>query len=87
MQTLIIDLRKNPEIETFAADKQPGDRIALYGTIKSLDNQTLQVTLEEAGDDNDAGDSGEMGEMEQGGMGTAAMDGAMPDMMREESSG
>lgn len=51
MQTLIVDLRKNPEIATFVKDMEPGDGIALYGTIKSNDEQTLAVTVSEVGDD------------------------------------
>lgn len=48
MQTILIDLKKNPDIADLVADMQPGDAIDLHGTIKSLDDQTLEITIEEA---------------------------------------
>lgn len=56
MQTIIIDLKKNPEIADLVTDKQPGDRILLHTSIKQLNDQTLELTIEEAeeGKDPDA---------------------------------
>jgi hypothetical protein len=56
MQVLQIDLRKNPEISDFVKDKEPGDKLCLYGTIKSLDDQTMVVTLEEVDEDREEAD-------------------------------
>lgn len=47
MQDVQVDKRKNPEIADWAADKEPGDRVCLYGTIKENNDQTLVVTVEE----------------------------------------
>jgi hypothetical protein len=51
MQTVTISRKKDAEVDDWAADKEPGDRVCLYGTIKSLDDQTLVVTVEEVEDD------------------------------------
>ena len=50
MQTVPIDLKKNPDIADFLIDKEPGDEVCLYGTIKSLDDQTAVITIEEVGE-------------------------------------
>lgn len=47
MQSITIDLNKTPEIADAVAGMQPGDAVKLHGTIKSLDEQTLVVTVEE----------------------------------------
>lgn len=51
MQTVTIDKKKTPEIANWAADKEPGERVCLYGTIKANDDQSLTVTVEEVGDE------------------------------------
>lgn len=51
MQNADIDLKKNPEIADWAADKEPGDKGCLYFTVKANDDQTLTITFEEVGDD------------------------------------
>ena len=51
MQVITIDKKKTPDIADWAVDKEPGDRVCIYGTIKANDDQTLTVTLEEVGDD------------------------------------
>lgn len=48
MQTITVDLRKEPEIADLALDMHPGDGIRLCGTIKSIDDQSLVITVEEA---------------------------------------
>ena len=47
MQSITIDLAKSPEIADEVADSQPGDEVTLHATIKSLDAQTLVVTVSE----------------------------------------
>jgi hypothetical protein len=47
MQTITIDLKKTPEIADAVAGMEPGSEVCLHGTIKSLDDQTLVVTVEE----------------------------------------
>ncbi len=47
MQSLTIDLVKSPDIAAEVADLEPGDSVTLHATIKSLDPQTLVVTVEE----------------------------------------
>ncbi len=47
MQTLTIDLNKTPEIADAVADLEPGSEVCLHATIKSKDDQTLVVTVEE----------------------------------------
>lgn len=51
MQLVQIDKKKSPDIADWAADKEPGDRVCLYGTIKANDDQTLAVTVEEIEED------------------------------------
>lgn len=61
MQVIQLDLKKNPDIADFLVDKEPGDAVTLHGTIKSLDDQTAVITIEEIGeaiDEKDAGDEG-----------------------------
>jgi hypothetical protein len=50
MQTITIDLKKMPEIKDFLVDKEPGDAVTLHATIKSLDDQTAVLTVEEIGE-------------------------------------
>ncbi len=47
MQQIVIDLTKSPDIADETADLQPGDEVTLHGTIQSLDDQTLVVTIQE----------------------------------------
>lgn len=47
MQTVIVDLIKSPDIKNEVVDLEPGDEVTLHGTIKSLDGQTLVVTVDE----------------------------------------
>ena len=47
MQTITIDLKKTPEIADAVAGMEPGNEVCLHATIKSLDDQTLSVTVEE----------------------------------------
>lgn len=51
MQVVTIDKKKTPEIADWATDKEPGERVCLYGTIKANDDQSLTITVEEVGDD------------------------------------
>jgi hypothetical protein len=48
MQTLTIDLVKEPEIKDLTASMQPGDLVDLHTSIKSIDDQTLVLTINEA---------------------------------------
>lgn len=48
MQTVIIDLVKNPDIKDLLSSMQPGDPVDLHTTIKALDDQTATLTVEEA---------------------------------------
>lgn len=73
MQTISVDKKKTPEIADWAADKEPGDRLCLYGTIKANDDQTLTITVEEVGDD-DSDDEGEDSMMGNQGSGAAPVD-------------
>jgi hypothetical protein len=50
MQNVTIDRKKDEEIDDWAADKEPGDRVCLWGTIKSLDDQSMVVTVDEVND-------------------------------------
>ncbi len=50
MQTVVLDLKKIPEVANFLADKEPGDEIYLCGSIKSLDDNTCVVTITEVED-------------------------------------
>lgn len=50
MQIVPIDLEKSAEIADWAIDKEPGDRVCLYGTIKSLDKKLMEVTVDEVDD-------------------------------------
>lgn len=47
MQTVTIDLAKSPDIKDAVADMEPGSEVCLHGTIKTLDEQTLVVTVDE----------------------------------------
>lgn len=48
MQTITLDLKKEPDIAALVADMQPGDPVTLHTTVKAKDDQTLTLTLEEA---------------------------------------
>jgi hypothetical protein len=48
METLTIDLKKNPDIADLVKTMQPGDPVDLHTSIKGLDDQTLTVTVREA---------------------------------------
>lgn len=48
MQTLTIDLKKNPEVANLVSGMEPGKRIVLQTSIKANDDQTLTLTLESA---------------------------------------
>lgn len=51
MQTIVLDKKKSPEVADWAADKEPGERVCVFGTIKANDDQSLTVTVEEVGDE------------------------------------
>lgn len=67
MQNVAIDRKKTAEIDDWAADKQPGDKVCLYGTIKALDDQTITVTVDEVGDGPDDEEEDEERELPEGG--------------------
>jgi hypothetical protein len=48
MQTITIDLKKNPDVADLIADMDPGAKICLYTGIKAKDDQTLTLTLDSA---------------------------------------
>lgn len=48
MSPITIDLNREPELKDLLADKQPGDKIDLHCSIKSIDDQTAVMTFEEA---------------------------------------
>lgn len=66
MQTILIDLKKSPDIADWAADKEPGDNVRLFGSIKSKDDQTMAVTVKEVGDGKEEEDEDE-DELPEGG--------------------
>ncbi len=88
MQTITLDLKKLPDVANFLTDKEPGDPVYLCGTIKSLDDATCVVTVEEIEDreekDEGASDNAdeENLEEEQKPIG----EGAEPKMMGDESA-
>lgn len=47
MQTITVDLTKTPEIADAVAGMEPGSEVCLHGSIKSLDDKTLILTVEE----------------------------------------
>lgn len=51
MQDISIDLRRNPELADLLVDMKPGDKIYLCTSIKNLDDQTADLTIEGAYDD------------------------------------
>lgn len=51
MQSVVLDKKKSPDIADWAVDKEPGDRVCLYGSIKVNDDQGLTVTVDEVGDE------------------------------------
>jgi len=48
MQSLTIDLKKNPAIADLVQTMQPGDYVDLITSIKALDDQTLTLTVTSA---------------------------------------
>lgn len=48
METVIIDLKKNPDVAEVIRGMQPGDALDLHTSIKALDDQTLTCTVREA---------------------------------------
>lgn len=56
MQSLPIDLKKNPDIADLVATMQPGDRIDLHTLIKAKDDQTVTLTIEDASEGKDPED-------------------------------
>ncbi len=47
MSVITIDLLKNPDVAALAADKQPGDKVYGCFTVKSRDDQTLELRIAE----------------------------------------
>lgn len=66
MTTVTIDLKKNADIADLLADMSPGDGVNLKTTIKSLDDQTAVLTVEEAtqGEDYESDDDDDSEDME-----------------------
>jgi hypothetical protein len=89
METIIIDLKKNPDVAEVIRGMQPGDALDLHTSIKGMDDQTLTVTVREAsegkpfeeeddedpakGDGNDETPPGESMDGSQAGAGPDAM--------------
>jgi hypothetical protein len=48
METLTIDLKKNPDIADLVKTMQPGDPVDLHTSIKAADDQTLTLTVRSA---------------------------------------
>jgi hypothetical protein len=48
METIIVDLKKNPDIAEIIRGMQPGDAVDLHTSIKAMDDQTLTLTIREA---------------------------------------
>lgn len=48
MQSIVIDLKKNPDIAELVRTMHPGDYIGFHSMIKALDDQTLTATIESA---------------------------------------
>lgn len=48
MQNVTIDLKQNPEVADVIKTMQPGDSVDLHCSIKSMDDQTLVLTVNEA---------------------------------------
>lgn len=91
MQVITIDKKKTPEIADWATDKEPGDRVCLYGTIKANDDQSLTITVDEVGDEPEEKD--ETDKLPEGGNeGSDAappaqsLGGGMSEMMDEQSA-
>lgn len=93
----MIDLKKNPEMKDFIVDKEVGDSVCLYGTLKSIDDQTVVVTVDEIEEDKrpaemnpeggneGSGDEGADKRNPQGDAVTQA--GATPDAVRDVAGG
>lgn len=89
MQVITIDKKKTPEVADWAADKEPGERVCLFGTIKANDDQSLTVTVEEVGDEPE--DMEDEEEPEGGNEGSDAAPvgsppGSMANMMDDDSA-
>lgn len=48
MQTISLDLANNPDLKSLVADMEPGSKIMLKAAIKSKDDQSVTLTVEEA---------------------------------------
>jgi hypothetical protein len=66
METLVIDLKKNPDIAELVRTMQPGDAVDLHTSIKALDDQTLTVTVREASEGKPFDEEDEDGEKPEG---------------------
>ena len=55
MQSLTIDLKKNPAIADLVQTMQPGDYVDLHTSIKALDDQTLTLTVTSADEGEEPG--------------------------------
>ncbi len=64
MQTLTIDLKKNPDIADLTRTMQPGDLVDLHSSIKSMDEQTLTLTVESAEEGHEPEENGPEGDNE-----------------------
>lgn len=74
MQTLTLDLKKTPDIADAVAGMAVGEEVCLHATIKSLDEQTLIVTVEELSVPKEADD-----EEDKPVGGNEGSDGALPE--------
>lgn len=64
MDTIDIDLRKNPDLSALIADMQPGDPVTLHTTIQHKDDQTVKLTIEDAEEGEAKPDDTETGDEE-----------------------
>lgn len=48
METITVDLKKNPDIAEIIRGMQPGDPVDLHTSIKGMDDQTLTLTIRQA---------------------------------------
>ncbi|MBU2072775.1 MAG: hypothetical protein KKA68_21280 [Gammaproteobacteria bacterium] len=84
MQTLAIDKRKNPDIADGVVDLEPGDRLDLHTTIKSNDEQTLVVTVEEVSVPKAEEETEDETETETGNVGSGDVGGEVEETVEEE---
>lgn len=59
MQTIALDLKNNPCLQSLVADMNPGDKIELVASIKSKDDQSVTLTIETASECSDTEESTE----------------------------